>query len=381
MDKRITNMLQSLEQWFSTNGLAGFDPYDAKGLPHLLFAQRHRLTRAALNILLEGAPRASRWLLRVKPTVNAKGLALLMDALINRFETTGDQHYLEQAQETGQWLLTHGADWRADVYAWGYPFNWQSRVMIPRGTPSSVVTAFVLQAILHLAKHRPEIGSPLVYDKIARFFAYSLNRLPEGCFSYTPTDTFRVHNANLFSVWSLLKLAMLTGEPSLKSLAMPALRYTIDQQGSDGEFGYWGDELDHPVIDNFHTGYVIRSLHRIHKLAPETELMPVISKAMDYYLERLFEDDFPKDQVGRLYPINIHTLAEVILVYCELPSHRQQMESKLERVVAFLHDTMQYRPGRFAYKYYPWHKVKMPYFRWNQAWTYNALTALERVVS
>lgn len=374
-------MIESLEEWFSTNGLTGYDPFDAKGLPYLLFMQKSRFTRVGLNFLLEGLPRASRVLLGVHPAINAKGIALLTSAYVNRYESSGERYFLDKAIETTNWLLEEGERWDPDVVAWGYPFDWQSRVLIPRNTPSSVVTAFGLQAILAVRQYQPGLIPTDYFMKIGHFFTQSLNRSPDGCFSYTPVDQFRVHNANLFSVWSLLKISQITNNNKLIAAAIPALNYTVNQQGPQGEFGYWGDEDNNPIIDHYHTGYVIRMLNRIQLLQPNLNLEAVITKAMGYYLGNLFDDDFPRDQISRLYPVNIHTLSEMILLYCELPQYRVQLVSKLDTVIDFLRDTMQFKPGQFAYKYYPRHLVKIPFFRWNQAWVYYALSKLETVTN
>lgn len=381
--QKIEQILVKLEDWFDINGLAGFDPYDVKGLPKILFTQRYRYTRAVLNIILEGFPHATRRFLGVKPTINPKGVALLTNAYINRYEISGSQDYLHSAEQAAGWLINHGHDWSPEVVGWGYPFHWQSRILIPKGVPSSVVTAFGLQALLALESLMPGKVATEYFNDIGRFFSKSLNRSPDGCFSYTPIDYFKVHNANLFSVWSLLEITKVTGNDNFKDRAIPGLEYTINQQGERGEFGYWGDESEHPIIDNFHSGYVIRLLARIQKHLPDHDLQPIILKAVNFYLENFLKDDLPRDQLNRPYPVNIHTLAEVILIYCELPDIRNSMEHVIYKVVSFLDDVMQFKPGQFGYKYYPRQRylVKIPFFRWNQAWIYLALTSLQRVMT
>ncbi|MCF7796184.1 MAG: hypothetical protein K9N11_03100 [Lentisphaeria bacterium] len=376
----LDSTIHHLEGWLQSNGLYGYDPYDIKGHSSLIRFQKNPLTRKSINLFVEAMPLVSRKIFQIKPVVNAKAVALLTLAYLNRYKYTQNQNYLKQAKLAGKWLVKHANDWDPNIVGWGYPFDWQSRVMIPRGTPSSVVTAFGLQAVIALQnKFSDLIPNPRKFFlEAGQFFTELLNQSPEGCFSYTPVDQFKVHNANLFSAYSLLLLADLTENAEYSNLAKRAVDYTISQQGPEGGFGYWGDEFENKIIDNFHTGYVIRLLYRINGILNHRPLEDTIDRAMHFYSENLFEGNFPKDRHNRLYPIDVHTLTEVILVYCELPAYRKLLKSKVDKTLSFIINKMQYKPGYIAYKKYPLFTVKFPFLRWNQAWTYYALSELQR---
>jgi hypothetical protein len=88
--------------------------------------------------------------------------------------------------------------------AWGYNFDWQSRVFFaPQGTPTIVPTAFAVRALIE----GDEAFDDETYLTAARSACdFILNDLPRSfetadqvCFSYAPGKVNRVFNASLLS--------------------------------------------------------------------------------------------------------------------------------------------------------------------------------------
>ena len=130
-----------LDRWLEHNGWAGYDPYDLLGTPFFLYCQRlgsdaplpaRGLRRGAL-VLENRFPRFLRRVLRVQKQVNAKGMGLLAKAYLNLFTSLGQERFKSRACEILNWLVEHPAEGYKGT-SWGYPFDWQSRVFIPRGT-------------------------------------------------------------------------------------------------------------------------------------------------------------------------------------------------------------------------------------------------------
>lgn len=377
--------LLALKKWFKENPFYGYDPYDIKGKDFISKYQKWTPVRKPLNMFLELFPISSRRIFNIKKQINPKGIGLLALANIKRYESQGNKDYIFTAESYLEWLSKHAVTQYGGM-GWGYPFDWQSRVLIPAGTPSSVVTAICGNAFLEYRNVTKKSTFDELLFQIAVFFAEGLNQYDSSsgiCFSYTPLDNFTVHNANLFSAWFLLEAGTLFNNNTWKDLAYRALEYTLADQKNDGSFTYWGPPMTTPVVDSFHTGYVLRMLHRISLLYPDDKgIKTAIQKGMDYYLSYMFtQENFPKDNSIRKWPINIHTLNEWIMVFAEIPYFRNVMKSKLKRVLELILFTMQYQPGLFAYKKYPLFTVKIPFFRWNQAWTYLALSSLEKIES
>lgn len=370
----------SLEDWFHQHEFVGYDPFDIKGHPLMIPLQKYSVLRKFTNLLFEMFPRGSRKLMNVKPAINFKGVGLLSQAYLYRFRITSNGKYLNKARRCLNLLERESSkDYMGN--GWGYPFDWQSTILIPKDTPSVVVSVTVGDAFLLFR----EITKEKVYDPIlqgiSEFLIKSINirQTNSGlCFSYTPLDSFYVHNANLFAAYYLIKTGTIFDQNEWCKLGMQAVKYTLHDQLSSGGFTYWGSEHQNKFIDNFHTGYVLRMLNRIQEILPSDEIEQAIGTGMKFYLDKLFDSTgFPLHSMSQMFPIEIHTLNETLLVYSELDRYRGDMENILDRTLSYLLEKMQGPPGMFHYKHYSLKKVTMPFYRWNQAWTYMTLAQLQ----
>ncbi|MEA3286946.1 MAG: hypothetical protein U9Q77_06180 [Candidatus Marinimicrobia bacterium] len=370
--------LAGIEKWFKENPYYGYDPFDVKGHPLTLNLQKYSILRKASNIVFEVAPRLSRQVLGVKSSINHKGIGLIATANLIRYRESGAQHYLDCAEEYLRYLMKNrSSDYPG--YSWGYPFDWQSKILIPAGTPSVVVTVLVGEAFLTYK----EITNSSEYDDvikgISKFITHGLNvstREAGICFSYTPLDNYLVHNANMFAAYYLIRTGIKYDNVDWVFKGKAALMFTLSEQQHDGGFTYWGKEIAPPFIDNFHTGYVLRMLHRINKLDPMLEISKAIELGVEYYINRLFRNNFPLRALNSIYPIDIHTVNEILLVYSELEEYRTKLEPTFKKTLDYLLCSMQGPVGVFHYRHYFLFKVKTPFFRWSQAWTYLSLATL-----
>jgi len=315
-----------------------------------------------------------RQIFKISPQKNSKGIALRATGTLRQYLNSNEPFYLNTAKNLLE-ELRNLAVTKFGGIGWGYPFDWQSRIFIPANTPSSVVTAFVGEAFFTYRKITSSNEYDIILKKIGEFILQGLNKTG-GCISYTPLDHFQVHNANLFSVQVLISLFNIFGKDEFKKVALEGLNYTINDQGKDGEFYYWDSGDQNNYIDNFHTGYVLRMLNQINKQFSKINLESQIKQGISYYINNLFNDYLPKTHVQRFYPINIHALNEVILVYLELEKYRQDLKPFFDKSLTYLLTQMQYKEGEFAYKRYKHWSVKFPFYRWNQAWTYYTLSKL-----
>ena len=115
----------------------------------------------------------------------------------------------------------------------GIHFIGNLEFFFPKGTPSSVVTGTVADAWL---EHYLITGSERSLDVcrgIADFFLTCLNRFEKKpgqlCFSYTPLDNFRVHNASLFVANFLARFGKIEKNREFINFALNAVRYTISE--------------------------------------------------------------------------------------------------------------------------------------------------------
>ncbi|MCD4801335.1 MAG: hypothetical protein K8R16_00185 [Anaerolineales bacterium] len=378
----VMESLMRLDSWIERNGWEGHDPYDIKGTKLFLSMGKIKYLGFAANIVTDRFPGASRKVFGVKKEINAKAMGLFASGYLNLYKCTGDKKYFEKAQYCLDWLeknLSKGYS----GYCWGYPFDWQSRIFIPRGTPSSVVTTMVANAFLDMYEESKDDRYLRVAESSCEFIVNDLNiDYLDGkriCFSYTPLDTYHVHNANLFSAALLCRVGNITKNNGYIDMSMKALQYTLGEQNSDGSWYYWGppDKLLYN-IDHYHTGFVLRALYEIYKITGEITIKRALDAGFRYYTNNLFENGtVPKLKNTSKYPIDIHSCSEAILCLSTLSDEYIDAKEIVSKVVQWIIDNMQDKDGYFYYRMYKNRVHKMPYIRWGQAWMLSGLSLLE----
>jgi hypothetical protein len=255
---KFINSFEKLESWILENERYGYDPYDFIGSnwTKYVFGKNSKSlirikTRKAFKRLGDRYPKILRKIFLTKKTINPKGLGLIANAYILNYERTQDNQYLAKAEDILEWLSKNYSN-EFKGKSWGYPFNWYSRIYIPKYTPSSVVTGTIADAYFKHYYLTKSSESKKILDDIYLFFLSELKRFTNKkgdiCFSYTPIDDFRVHNASLFTAAFLSQYYMLTNKDESKKLAISALNYVLNEQNADGSFCYWSEEPE-SIID------------------------------------------------------------------------------------------------------------------------------------
>ncbi len=329
-----------------------------------------------------------RRLFRVKKAINAKAMALFAHGYLNLYEATENIDFKAKALYCLNWLIEHPSPGYRGL-SWGYPFHWQSKVLIPRQTPSAVVSSAAGDAF---SKAYEFFGSREYLDAcdaISVFFTESLNidRLPDGsvCFSYTPLDGFHVHNANLLVAQLLIRTGLRTGTLKYIELGRKAADYALGEQNGDGSLYYWGrcqNHYDPGHIDHYHTGFEIRSLYRIWKSTGEEKYYNAVEKYYRFYRKNLLvERDglvAPRMTPHSFYPVNIHSCAEAILVNATLSPDFAEAAKALPLICEWVLSKMQTEEGWFRYMIshngVSERNTDVPYIRWGQAWMMLALS-------
>jgi len=379
----VKQALKLLDMWIERNGWEGYDPYDIKGTKLFLFFQKNKYTNFASNLLLNRFPMFFRKVFRVRREINAKAMALFARGYLNLYKKSGDEAYLKKGLFCLNWLMKNPSKGYSG-FCWGYPFDWQSRVFIPKNTPSGVVTSIAAHAFIDAY----EILGDRKYLEIAKscceFILKDLNidqvSKDKICFSYTPIDNFHVHNANLFSASTLLRTYIyIKNEEEFKEKGVMAINFTVSYQNPDGSWYYWAppDKLLYH-IDNYHTGFVLECLNICRRvLKDEFKYEEELRKGLKFYKNNLFLDDgTPKMTPNSVYPIDIHSCAQAIITFCELVDFEPNYFSMAEKVAEWTIKNMQDKEGYFYYRIYKTYVNKMPYIRWGQAWMLRALSYL-----
>ena len=355
--------LAALDRWIERNEFKGWDPHDGLNSPlvkRLTFGS-HLLGIVALQ-LIKRSPINLRPLLGVKKGYNPKGMGLFLASYLRKSDATRSRFFLDwlEANATPGY---HGA-------CWGDNFDWPNRnFFAPAGTPTIVNTAFIGLACLD-AGDRGVALARSACEFILRDLKRHRANEHEHCFSYTPIDNRQVHNANVVGAWLLAETSKITGDSELAAAALSAARFTARRQRDDGTWPY-GEGRRDAWVDNFHTAYVLVALRRIGRAVDTSEFDEGIRRGYDYWTRMFDEDGAPHYFSNRKWPVDAHCAAQAILTFIEFGDL-----ANARKVAKWTIENMQDRQGYFHYQVHRFHRIRIPYMRWCQAWMQRALTEL-----
>lgn len=392
--------LNQLSNWLENNGWAGWDPYDIwDNRIGMWMAKRENIVQRIASGLTSRAneffPVVLRKVLRVKPRINAKAMGLFAAGFLHleASENTPRQINGEPGYAPCfSWLEEHKVV-RFGGCGWGYPFDWRSRVLIPRNTPTVVNSTIIGDAYWLKYKYHGDKKALLQCENICKFIMTGLNRSghkDDGsfCFSYTPVDKFQVHNANLFGAGFLIRIGMEIGRDDWVETGLASAKFSLSEIREDGTLNYWSNEQAQGLQqDTYHSGFEIRAINGIACLTRDKDFR----QAADKYFRTWLRDFFSKDGVpcfsrAQTDIIEVHSCAEAILCAVKMfESENFPKELFFKHVKGVLSAAtklwVQGVPDRgyFASKMRKQFgfdmKVNIPYIRWGQAWMFMGLTA------
>jgi len=378
--------LGRLYRYVRTTAWQGYDPFDALASPVLRLASVGLGPgRIAVIQLLKRLPWNLRPLLLVRPHESPFALALFARGCLDAFRATGDESWrwdaeallerLRHAQTPGYW----GA-------CWGYPFAYQNRIFYtPPRTPTAVITSFVGAAFLE-AYHALDRAADLMMARSAcEFLRRDLRRTEDGphrlCFSYTPLEADRIHNANALVGALFVRVGRETSEPPLVELGRRALAYTVAHQRGDGSWPYGEGLRRLGWVDNHHTAYVLECLARLLEADDAPDAREALERGLEFYLTRFFgADGAPFYGPGRRRPIDIQCAGVAIDTLALLGRRRRDCLSAARRAAAWTVRHMQAGDGHFHYRRGRLLRSRTPYVHWGQATMLAALARLARVL-
>lgn len=368
-----------LSSWCEKEGYKGYDPYDglnSKLFQSLPLLSKNRIARLAWIQLFRRSPLNLRPIAMIKKDYNPKALGLFLSGFCNLYSIDQDDSYLAKIKFFSDRLIElRSNNWSGAC--WGYNFDWQARAFFqPRYTPTVVATTFIGCAFLDAydltGEHR--------YLEIARsacdYILSDLNRTFDDngnfAFSYSPLDKSVVFNASLLGSRLLSRVYSHTGESELRDEARRSVRFCCDHQKDDGSWSY-GLQHFHHWIDNFHTGYNLECISDYKKYTDDHSFGMNFEKGLQYYVNTFFtEDGIPKYYNNSIYPVDIHSTAQLIVTLCKTGNFDRYRELA-DRVTGWTIDNMQSQKGYFFFRVNKYFSSRIPYMRWAQAWMFYAL--------
>ncbi len=383
-----THALLAVEQWVRERDWRGYDPYDLQG-SRLMLALTQSGSRWAgrvaggLQRLMARFPRPGRKILGVRPHRNPKAMGLFLSGYVRLAAIDGQAHWVDYARQIARWLLSHVEPGYSGP-CWGLPFDWQSVMFFPKGTPCATVSLAVGEGFWDLYKYSGNHDYLEVCRGICDFIIRDLNITSfeprQICFSYTPMDSYLVHNANLMAAEFLTKLGSECGETSWVELGLQAAEYSLSDLNEDGSLYYWGrgwpERSTHR--DVYHSGFEIRSFWNLWRVTRQHTFRNAAARYLHFFKNAYLRSDgapvrnaFQFDQ-----PLfDIHGCAEAILCLATLAGDFPDVRDDLDRTLNWTLANMQNRDGSWAYQIDHRGRIdRSPYMRWGQAWMFRALT-------
>jgi len=378
----IKQAFDDLFQWCRRHDFAGHDPFDA--LNSRVFQATPFRNSPTARLLwtqtLKRSPINLRLLARVPPQQNAKGIALFTLAALAEYRRTRSPEAEQQTRTLLEQLVKLRIQTARGV-AWGYNFDWQSRVFFaPRGTPTIVPTAFAARALNEAAEAFGDDAYLELVHGVCEFIVHELPRSVENqtevCFGYTPAAATKIFNASLLAAETLARTG---GDATYSALAEKAARYVVNKQQPDGSW-FYGADAGQSWIDNFHTAYLLSSLKAIidaGESAHTDEFELALKRGYEYWRKSFFlADGGAKYYHDTLYPIDAHAAAAAIVSLLDLIDLDPDALTLAERIASWSIQNLRDRQGFFYYQRRRFYTVRTPFMRWTQAWMLYALGRL-----
>jgi hypothetical protein len=378
--KKLHNSFEKLKSYCLKEGFKGYDPYD--GLNSSLFNKipfisSNRISKLIWIQFFKRFPFNLRPFVGIQKEYNPKALGLFLSSYCNLYKINPTSENINMINFfSAEIIKVKNTEWSGAC--WGYNFDWQARAFFqPKNTPTVVASTFIASALLDAYEilKQPELLE--VASSTCDFILKDLNRTYDEngnfAFSYSPLDKSIVFNASLLGSRLLSRVYYYTKNPLLLSEAKKSVHFCCNYQKNDGAWSY-GTYHFHQWIDNFHTGYNLECIKEYQDISGDNTYNSNIQKGLEYYIKNFFTSEgIPKYYNNSIYPIDIHTTAQLIVTAHKLKVFEANKEL-INKVLNWTINNMQSKKGYFYFQKKKGITSKIAYMRWAQAWMFYAFS-------
>lgn len=270
-------------------------------------------------------------------------------------------------------------------YAWGYPFDWQTRIgVIAQGTPLITTVPYVYEAfsqvyaIDHDERWR-EIMRSIARHALTDYKDIQKSEDSASC-AYTPSpdDEGGVVNASAYRAFLLTKASIELSEPRYLEVARKNLKFVLNSQNADGSWFYSTDGA-RDFVDHFHTCFVMKALAKIEQLTGDSGCRTAIEKGIPYYLNHLFDEQrlpkpFSKRPRLTVYRHELYDFAECINLAVLLKGRFPELDNTVNTVISDVLTRWHKRDGSFRARQLLAGWDNVPMHRWAQSQMFRSLS-------
>ena len=270
-------------------------------------------------------------------------------------------------------------------YAWGYPFNWETRNgTLKQGTPMITTVPYVYEAFRQVYEldHDPQrldVMRSIAQHALEDYQDFQLSPGVSTC-SYCPSkdDSRGVINASAYRAFLLTRAAVDFSDEKYQKVAERNLNFVIESQNPDGSWFYSIDKT-RDFVDHFHTCFVLKALAKIEPLTGSSQCREAIERGVKYYVRNLFDSaGFPKPFSKRprltVYKRELYDYAECINLGALLSGQFPEFDGVWSMALSDLLLRWQKSDGSFQARELMVGWDNVPMHRWAQSQVFRSLT-------
>jgi hypothetical protein len=195
------------------------------------------------------------------------------------------------------------------------------------------------------------------------------------CLSYLPSELVNwvVVDVSALTGAAAARVAAIVGDSSLLTEAGRLIRYVASKQTAYGAW-YYADPpaASHITHDNYHTGFILDALLEYGRHARTTEFENAYRRGLEFYRQHLFDPDgAPRFMHQQRYPFDVHGAAQGIITFARAGTTPDFGDCcAFSRRILRWTITQMYDPHTrwFDYQHHRYMRTRIRELRWCQAW-------------
>lgn len=309
----------------------------------------------------------------------AMGFAFLAQVLKSEPYHSRAVHFLEVLKETRTAGFEH--------YAWGYPFNWETRHgTIKAWTPYITTLPYAYEAFRDVYQVDGDPQWLAVMQSIAahgfeNYRDYETSpKASTCCYSPGPDNSSGVVNASAYRAFLLTAASLDFSNEEYRKAADRNLNFVLESQNANGSWFYSTDN-ERDFVDHFHTCFVMKALAKIEGMTGNADCHSAIERGVKYYTANLFDEDglpkpFSKPPRLTVYRSELYDYAECINLATLLQGRFSELDEIQSLVINDVLSRWQKPDGSFRARklLVGWDNV--PMHRWAQSQLFRSLCLL-----